>query len=1402
MADTDQGPWQDYAQPAPSHPAAPADSPSPAPSPADDSGPWQDYAKTPKLKTTPSEPAPQPTTPPTDDNAPSPDTQSDIPAEPNSTPTTPPKPDYTPAKTLDPEPLVNANLKEFNASDTPAEPMKPGQQVAHTFLEAFEGGMQGSSTGFIVRQKLPDYVAPQNASLAMSIAMGMGQAAGDLPVNLVGKALGAYVGEAVPVVGPEIGAQFGMFALPAYVRSVYRQELDKGPAANFEETFGRLASSIWNATKEGLVGVGTFGAGGAAVGALGKVAKNKALGSIATMAAKPLVQTAAQSVAELSAMTAIGAGMQGHVPEWRDFAVNAGVLAGVHIASAAIPDIGASKEQTFAPTPEHPGGPSSGEPPSPPSVPPQFVPPETHPLMEKLMNIWADTGIHPADVILKADKDAVLTQELLSMDGTRIPPSLQKAAEPEGPNAKKAGDTRLNMIPADVPPELAEAQPEFSKDFDPDDKAMIASPPESPEEPTSASSKESDEEPPEPGSDEHVKDTVLGRIQDVSVKKKFSVDEAMRQVEDKLNPLKVLERHLNGGERLPSDESAYDLMRTSNGFPDRVRDMLKNGVWDYSTGERITRGLEQIVNGHAGDEDILWTHALLRHALDRDSAGFETGFFDSTLKGEIVKDANGDAQTLTREQARDWIEKTKGKYGKSADEITDFQNAVLKYARDGQVISHDAYDNLTEKWPNYVPSNRVVDENPATGSTMGKGLKKVKELQGSELFNRNPLEMIVRNTVNWVKEADINKAALKFQDNIDEKGGIYQGLAEPVSRSMQKTVASPEELTKWLEKNNGYIPDDPTELALYRARAQRVGSEEMVAFRDGEPDIRNVGQAVAEAFKSNPYSPNAILDWAALPSKALQMGAVELSPWFPLRHFSRDAESAPLFSKNGFTPWISSFQGLGKLMFKDSYYQDLWHDFVASGASRGNIQDLLEGTIGKDVYSLSKKTGLLDTGLNVVRNPLQLFKLYQDILSHMSHLAFNAAPFEEFSLARNNGATPQEAAMSARSVTPDTQLQGANMTVQALSRLNAFWKIRKTGNAMIAEQLKNNPQEFMKRWALMQMMPTAYLWYVNKDKPWYTSAERYVKDMYSLVENPISGVVHKISKAFEPGVWASAGERILDGFYRDNPDCMKGWIGTALETAIPIPWTTGGKPVLEQLTNHSFLSGGKLIPDKLVGKSPQFQVTNYTTDSAKLLGSMVQHIPGMDHPGSLASPIVLENYIKQWGSYNAILVLKQADKVLNAGRGAAWKYAPNEAQSLGIQHPSVEPMAPGPADGSFGGAFNLRYPDSRQPVSDFYDNYNEVKRYKDDVKSYKDAKDFDGLKSFLQTPTGRESQINMEGAYNMIRDMQKVKTAATVDPSTTPMEKRRLYDEYEMRLIQMANSANQNFQNARKGISQ
>jgi hypothetical protein len=813
----------------------------------------------------------------------------------------------------------------------------------------------------------------------------------------------------------------------------------------------------------------------------------------------------------------------------------------------------------------------------------------------------------------------------------------------------------------------------------------------------------------------------------------------------------------------------YVWFRLTKGVFGKANSFLNYGTRNYHSYLVNGVSVKDIIKPVADDLDGLRAYTASRRTLELELRGITSGFNVA------------DAQAVVRGG--------QAKFEPVHRELVNFQNRITEYLKDSGVISEAMYNQMLVDNQEYTPFYRYFGEDDTPiGRNIGRGLgakNTIKQIKGSEADIIDPLESVIRNTYTYLAMADKNTAGLKLVDLMNHVNSNYlQVLPAQQAASMSDIAA-----------------------LMRRGRAD----DTIVVFRDGAPEIYKVSQNkdLVRAWQGlDAYTANSIVKFLSLPAKSLRAGAT-LTPDFMARNFIRDMSTA--FVTAASHP-IYTGRGLVEAFIKTNSYRD-WQ---ASGGSNAAMIGLDRAYIQSDLRGIVAHTNFLKGTWNAVNHPLESLRATSELFENATRLG---------AYIKHTGSTKNamvEAAYTSREATLDFARMGTQM--RAMNMLDSFLNANIQGTDRVIRAFKDDFAGTTLRVGAGITLPSVYLWMANHKDPRYINAHSYEKDLFWLVMTnnwqPTSlkdarqrgipdynlrqtkdgkweeqkGFTFKIPKPFELGLlFGSLPERILDNMYNNDKGAMESWENDTFAAMVPqlLPQFIGA-PV-EALTNHSFFTGQPIIPEHLKGLLPEYQYTEYTSETAKLLGGLIGAIPGLSdakvNPRSplnglvqqITSPMILENYVQSWSGGLGVQALKVADAGLKA---------------FGVGADNIKPETPWEQN-PFIKSFLIRYPQANpQSLTDFRAHNEKNNIIMDSIKSRVKARDMNEYDSLLKQygvrVTLNKTQTAISNMYKIISDVYNSNgiNPKTGKPIYTAQDKRQLIDGYYYSIDQMATQAN------------
>ena len=392
----------------------------------------------------------------------------------------------------------------------------------------------------------------------------------------------------------------------------------------------------------------------------------------------------------------------------------------------------------------------------------------------------------------------------------------------------------------------------------------------------------------------------------------------------------------------------------------------------------------------------------------------------------------------------------------------------------------------------------------------------------------------------------------------------------------------------------------------------------------------------------------------------------------------------------------------------------------------------------------------------------------------------NATRLGEFQKAYNNaikkGLSHKQAVerggFESRNITIDFQKMGAK--VGAWNAISAFFNARIQGYSKLYDTFKN-PETRAKALYIAGAsitLPSILLWIANHDDERYKELPQWQKDLFWII---ITGegkdtTVWRIPKPFELGyVFGTLPEKALDFIQTKDPTAIKNFIkDLAFDNAtsiLPIPDIA--KPLIEAWSNKSLFTKKPIVPRSLEGVLPEYQYTEYTSETSKILGKLIRQISG-EYSG-ISSPARIESTINNWTGTLGRTFVSVLDKALIAS---------------GVVDDPIKPTQT-LADIPIIRAFIVRTPSAgSEYITTFYNKYDKVNKIFNSIEKLQKAGDFEEANKLLSNLPA-EATI-LKSSYKIIQENgQRVRNIYN-SKLFTPDEKRQFIDELYRQMIDIS----------------
>jgi len=851
-------------------------------------------------------------------------------------------------------------------------------------------------------------------------------------------------------------------------------------------------------------------------------------------------------------------------------------------------------------------------------------------------------------------------------------------------------------------------------------------------------------------------DRVLARIsmEDQPNGSKPTLNKLYTALVDDLHPIKQLTRLLNGEKPLEVQDDPYQLARLTRGATGKADHFLEYSPFEFDSFKNVGKPLSKILDPIKDDLDGLRAYAVSKRALELEARGIKTG--------------------VPLEAAQETV-KAGGRFEQSFQDLKDYQTHTLEYLRDSGILSQDAFEKMQEANQDYVPFYRLMDEGGGPKG-VGKGLSvraPIKKIEGSTRMIVDPLESIIRNTYTYVQLAERNRALSTLADMADAAGDKAADLMVRVASASRKDAG-----VNAFMKENGVEADAET-LSVFRPRAPGLRNDEIALYRDGERQVFQVSPEVATAVRAlDQQSVGLAVKLMRAPARWLRAGTT-LSPEFTARNFIRDQLTAFNLGEKGIIPVFDALRGLGSLFRKDEDYQN----FLKSGGANSALVALDRDYIEQNIFKLERDTGLMSKTWNVIKSPLEVLRITSEIVENATRLG----EYKRMTSGESEAEDIMQGGMAAREITLDFQRVGAQ--TRALNMIVAFWNAHVQGLDKTVRAFIDRPVETAFKLGVSVTLPSVLLWYANKDDPRWAEIPRWQKDLFWIVMT--KDHIYRIPKPMELGIaFGSLPERALEAYQGTNPKAFQDLGSSMLQALTPSYIPTFMIPIVEQFANRSTFTGNPIVPASMEGILPEYQYTDYTTESGKLLGKFAATMPGF-RDTSMSSPAVIENYVRAWSGQLGQYALKLADQALI---------------STGTIPDPVKPAA-SLADIPVIKAFVVRYPSaSAQSITDFYDAYDKTNTRLNTIKYLAKSGEIQSALDLMKVAQSENDLFRLQGIKEALSTQTKYLRLVAKNPQITPDEKRQLIDGVYLMMINAAKQGNQimdsmNAQLKQRGVS-
>ena len=739
-------------------------------------------------------------------------------------------------------------------------------------------------------------------------------------------------------------------------------------------------------------------------------------------------------------------------------------------------------------------------------------------------------------------------------------------------------------------------------------------------------------------------------------------------IKDRFRPIQRFAQDVSGDKPLKIDEDPFLLHRLSVGWRGKPETFIERGTFSFKEGpgKLSGKGLIDIWRPIKDKRSEYSKYILAKATEGRERAEKTTG---------IRPDLSVEERINLSKQAIAELEAQHPEFAKVFEEQKEWQDAVVRYATEAELIAPETAALWKKMYENYTPMHRVMETPGIDLLSKGHGdvFQPFKRAKGSERLIIDPMETTIKNVYSIMAAAERNANALSVVNLAGRPNGErwvkrVKTPLRPVAQLDLKEIAQKLKVSVEELQELGVTKDLVT---IFRPDAFVPKGKNIVQVRrKGKVELYELEPTLFRAMSTiDAPSMGAVGKIMSFPTKLLRAGAV-LSPDFIFgRNPVRDQGTAFLFSKYNFIPGVDLARGLFHYLgATDTYFR-----WKASGGPHSTLvaldRNYLQHNL-KDMYA-----SRISQIPKVFTHPIEALRALSEALETGTRLGEFALGEKAEGLSK---AGLQKGAFASKEVTLDFSRVG--VTGRSLNNMIAFWNAQLEGIDKLAREFRARPSALTVKMLAGITLPSVLLWFVNRDDEEIQNLATWRKDLFWNFR--IGSLVVSLPKPFEPGIlFGTTAEKMLDWMLENDPDAIKKAGDAILRGATPDIIPTAFRPFVEQVANRNLFFDRPIVPRGKEKLEPFLQSTSYSSRVSKLIGETLN-----------ISPARIDAFIR--GTTGGLGRLGVSG--IDIGLGIA---------GVGVEEPSRP--AGGLSDIPIIRAYIVRNPSSQtSSMEDFYDKFN------------------------------------------------------------------------------------------------
>lgn len=655
------------------------------------------------------------------------------------------------------------------------------------------------------------------------------------------------------------------------------------------------------------------------------------------------------------------------------------------------------------------------------------------------------------------------------------------------------------------------------------------------------------------------------------------------------------------------------------------------------------------------------------------------------------------------------LKRQKEKLSKIEDKLQKAEEDLPKAVKKGPKFEKLAEDKIAKLTDNLIELRKKIEQKTKVYDPIEIEIKDIMRMIA--LAERNKAKLRLFKGLEEYKKKNPNNDKFDF---IKEVKPTIQQIK--IQRDDLKKIMGEEFVNKLTD-------DEINTFNIYRAKEQSLKPTEVSVNINGKRKIYDVGdeffaQSLDRSRIYNKFfdfvTENSFFKIAEGFSKIKKLG-ITLDPAFGFATSTAAEFLIPLITKSSYKAYYDLFKGIliqAGIPDKPKKMKDLLGIATKEGRERAKkIQLEFQKSLGRSTFSERNKDYILDGDLkkelekrsliNEIKpeNPVSPYIYPYEVMKRMvikgvprvakkgievatlpltatekaARIRIRQRRTEE--LKKENEKLPAKEKLSdedidilatyeARSI-QDFGRRGASM--EAFERLNVFMNAAIQGLYAIgkAATTKDRRAKFWRNGFLGLSVPTALLWFANKDSQTYENLDQFIKDNYWVfIVDEEKGLYFTQRKPWEVGYFfGTLTEQLLNSAFKTDKELVnrveKVWLERAWEYFTNfIPVTDIGNAYLEDAFNRNSFRGNNLRPARFERELAEFQETKSTTTTAKKIGQLIRDagnfigFEGRDY----GSPFMVDHYIRQLTGPVGSMLINTMEKIVVDANEDSRKY--------------------------------------------------------------------------------------------------------------------------------------------------